>query len=100
MDLKSFRVDLKDMAEPFYGRSLKTISVKDVYDQDHAPGVQIPHPDAPQPAAALQDIYPDRGPGQDPGIGGQPAGGDPALRQTLLQQGYEAHKCSKIWAGT
>jgi ubiquinone biosynthesis protein len=32
-DLKSFRVDLKDMAEPFYGRSLKTISVKDVYDQ-------------------------------------------------------------------
>jgi len=33
MDLKSFRVDLKDMAEPFYGRSLKTISVKDVYDQ-------------------------------------------------------------------
>ena len=33
MDIKSFRVDLKDMAEPFYGRSLKTISVKDVYDQ-------------------------------------------------------------------
>ncbi|GAB6907064.1 ABC-1 domain-containing protein [Desulfosarcina cetonica] len=33
MDLKSFRTDLKDMAEPFYGRSLKTIAVKDVYDQ-------------------------------------------------------------------
>ncbi len=33
MDLKSFRLDLKEMAEPFYGRSLKTISVKDVYDQ-------------------------------------------------------------------
>ena len=33
MDLKNFRADLKDMAEPFYGRSLKTISVKDVYDQ-------------------------------------------------------------------
>lgn len=33
MDLKQFRMDLKDMAEPFYGRSLKTISVKDVYDQ-------------------------------------------------------------------
>jgi ubiquinone biosynthesis protein len=33
MDLKNFRTDLKDMAEPFYGRSLKTISVKDVYDQ-------------------------------------------------------------------
>jgi ubiquinone biosynthesis protein len=33
MDLKSFRLDLKDVAEPFYGRSLKTISVKDVYDQ-------------------------------------------------------------------
>ncbi|WP_419660217.1 UbiB1: ubiquinone biosynthesis protein [Desulfosarcina variabilis str. Montpellier] len=33
MDMKNFRTDLKDMAEPFYGRSLKTISVKDVYDQ-------------------------------------------------------------------
>ena len=33
MDVASFRADLKDMAEPFYGRSLKTISVKDVYDQ-------------------------------------------------------------------
>jgi ubiquinone biosynthesis protein len=33
MDVKNFRIDLKDMAEPFYGRSLKTISVKDVYDQ-------------------------------------------------------------------
>jgi ubiquinone biosynthesis protein len=33
MDMKNFRADLKDMAEPFYGRSLKTISVKDVYDQ-------------------------------------------------------------------
>ncbi|PID39438.1 MAG: protein UbiB [Proteobacteria bacterium] len=33
IDVKNFREDLKDMAEPFYGRSLKTISVKDVYDQ-------------------------------------------------------------------
>lgn len=33
MDLKSFRIDLKDMSEPFYGRTLSTISVKDVYDQ-------------------------------------------------------------------
>lgn len=33
MDLKSFRIDLKDISEPFYGRSLQTISVKDVYDQ-------------------------------------------------------------------
>lgn len=33
IDLKSFKVDLKDMSEPFYGRSLQTISVKDVYDQ-------------------------------------------------------------------
>ncbi len=33
IDLKSFRADLKDMSEPFYGRSLSTISVKDVYDQ-------------------------------------------------------------------
>jgi len=33
IDLKEFKIDLKDMSEPFYGRSLKTISVKDVYDQ-------------------------------------------------------------------
>ena len=33
MDLKSFLIDLKDMSEPFYGRSLQTISVRDVYDQ-------------------------------------------------------------------
>jgi ubiquinone biosynthesis protein len=33
IDLNSFRMDLKDMAEPFYGRSLLTISVKDVHDQ-------------------------------------------------------------------
>lgn len=33
MNLKSFRSDLKDMSEPFYGRSLKTIAAKDVYDQ-------------------------------------------------------------------
>lgn len=33
VDIKSFRRDLKDVSEPFYGRSLKTISVKDVYDQ-------------------------------------------------------------------
>ncbi len=33
MDLDAFRADLKDVSEPFYGRSLQTISVKDVYDQ-------------------------------------------------------------------
>jgi ubiquinone biosynthesis protein len=33
MDLKSFLRDLKDMSESFYGRSLRTISVRDVYDQ-------------------------------------------------------------------
>jgi ubiquinone biosynthesis protein len=32
-DLGSFRADLKDMSEAFYGRSLQNISVKDVYDQ-------------------------------------------------------------------
>jgi ubiquinone biosynthesis protein len=30
---KNFRTDLQDISEPFYGRSLNTISVKDVYDQ-------------------------------------------------------------------
>jgi len=33
MDLTNFRIDLKDVSEPFYGRALQTISVKDVYDQ-------------------------------------------------------------------
>jgi len=33
IDLKQFRSDLKDMSEPFYGRSLQTIAVKDVFDQ-------------------------------------------------------------------
>jgi ubiquinone biosynthesis protein len=33
IDLDSFRVDLKDASESFYGRSLQSISVKDVYDQ-------------------------------------------------------------------
>jgi len=33
MDLESFRADLKDISEPFYGRSLQTISVREVYDQ-------------------------------------------------------------------
>ncbi len=33
MDLKSFRRDLKDTSEPFYGRSLQTVSIKEVYDQ-------------------------------------------------------------------
>jgi ubiquinone biosynthesis protein len=32
-DIKQFRNDLKEISEPFYGRSLQTISVKDVYDQ-------------------------------------------------------------------
>ena len=33
VDLNSFRADLKDISEPFYGRSLQTISVRNVYDQ-------------------------------------------------------------------
>jgi ubiquinone biosynthesis protein len=33
VDLACFRRDLKDISEPFYGRSLQTISVRDVYDQ-------------------------------------------------------------------
>ncbi len=33
MDLAAFKRDLRQMSEPFYGRSLQTISVKDVYDE-------------------------------------------------------------------
>ncbi len=33
INLKNFREDLREISEPFYGRSLQTISVKDVVDQ-------------------------------------------------------------------
>jgi ubiquinone biosynthesis protein len=33
LNLQDFKTDLKNVSEPFYGRSLKTISVRDVYDQ-------------------------------------------------------------------
>ncbi|WP_054033998.1 ABC1 kinase family protein [Desulfatitalea tepidiphila] len=33
VDFIQFRMDLKEISEPFYGRALKTIAVKDVYDQ-------------------------------------------------------------------
>jgi ubiquinone biosynthesis protein len=33
MNLVTFRIDLKEMSETFYGRSLQSISVKDVYEQ-------------------------------------------------------------------
>jgi len=33
VDLKRFRTDLKDTSEPFYGRTLQNISVRDVYEQ-------------------------------------------------------------------
>jgi ubiquinone biosynthesis protein len=33
VDMRRFKADLKDMSEPFYGRSLQTISVKDVSEQ-------------------------------------------------------------------
>jgi ubiquinone biosynthesis protein len=33
VDIRRFKRDLKDISEPFYGRALQTISVKDVYDQ-------------------------------------------------------------------
>lgn len=33
MNLEDFRADLVEISEPFYGRSLRTVSVRDVYDQ-------------------------------------------------------------------
>ena len=33
VNMNNFRSDLKDISEPFYGRTLQTISVKDVYEQ-------------------------------------------------------------------
>jgi ubiquinone biosynthesis protein len=33
VDMRNFRNDLKDISEPFYGRTLQTISVRDVYEQ-------------------------------------------------------------------
>ena len=39
IDLKQFRTDLKDVSEPFYGRSLQTIAVKDVFRSGDATGL-------------------------------------------------------------
>jgi ubiquinone biosynthesis protein len=33
INFRDFRSDLKDISEPFYGRTLQTISVRDVYEQ-------------------------------------------------------------------
>ncbi len=33
MDINRFKADLMEISEPFYGRSLQTVSVRDVYDQ-------------------------------------------------------------------
>ncbi|HHP7233483.1 MAG TPA: ABC1 kinase family protein [Desulfobacterales bacterium] len=33
VDLKQFRAELKDLSEPFYGRSLQNVSVREVYDR-------------------------------------------------------------------
>lgn len=33
VDLKSFRMDLKEVSEPFYGRTLQTTTARDVHDQ-------------------------------------------------------------------
>jgi len=33
VDLKQFRAELKDLSEPFYGRSLQTVSAREVYDR-------------------------------------------------------------------
>ena len=33
INISNFRSDLKDISEPFYGRTLQTISVRDVYEQ-------------------------------------------------------------------
>lgn len=33
MDIQAFRRDLIDASEPFYGRTLQTVSVKDIYEQ-------------------------------------------------------------------
>jgi ubiquinone biosynthesis protein len=33
IDLETFQRDLKDISEPFYGRALQTIAVREVYDQ-------------------------------------------------------------------
>ena len=65
MDLKAFRNDLKDVSESFYGRSLQHISVKDVYDQIDGSRAEIPHQASKKPAAASENIYPDRGAGKD-----------------------------------
>jgi ubiquinone biosynthesis protein len=95
VDMKNFREDLKEMAEPFYGRSLKTISVKDVYDQVmrlvFSYRLQVPR----NLLLLLKTFI------QTEALG-KILGSDASLLEVtrpyakkLLQQGYEAHKIAK-----
>ena len=95
IDLKSFKIDLKDMSEPFYGRSLQTVSVKDIYDQVMALILKY-HIRMPRNLLLLFKTFI-----QTEGLG-KILGSDASLLEVsrpyakkLLQKGYDARKILK-----
>jgi len=92
MDLDDFRIDLKDISEPFYGRTLQTISVKDVNDQIMQLVLQY-HIRLPRNLLLLLKTFI-----QTEALG-KILGSDASLLEVtrpyarkLLQRGYDAHK--------
>ena len=95
VDMKHFREDLKEMAEPFYGRSLKTISVKDVYDQVmrlvFKYRLQVPR----NLLLLLKTFIQTEALGKILGSEASLLEVTRPYAKKLLQQGYEAHKIAK-----
>jgi ubiquinone biosynthesis protein len=95
MDMKRLRADLKEMAEPFYGRSLKTISVKDVYIQvmrlvsKH--GIRMPR----NLLLLFKTFIQTEALGKILGSEASLLEVTRPYAKKLLQQGYEAHKVLK-----
>jgi ubiquinone biosynthesis protein len=95
MDMKRLRADLKELAEPFYGRSLKTISVKDVYIQVmrlvSRHGIRMPR----NLLLLLKTFIQTEALGKILGSEASLLEVTRPYARKLLQRGYEAHKILK-----
>jgi ubiquinone biosynthesis protein len=86
IDMKKFRTDLKDMSEPFYGRSLQTIAVKDVYEQVMRLAYKY-RIRFPRNLLLLLKTFPDGRTWENSGQQCQHPGGHPPLRQEIDPKG-------------
>jgi ubiquinone biosynthesis protein len=95
MDMKRLRADLKELAEPFYGRSLKTIAVKDVYIQVmrlvSRHGIRMPR----NLLLLLKTFIQTEALGKILGSEASLLEVTRPYARKLLQRGYEAHKVLK-----